>query len=263
MSTEMADHAAPTAEVPVPRTPPRSEQTYRTRSRPARRRSRLRGFLRAPRTATVVLVLLAAAVVGGTYIVRDRLAARDYVELGNAVLTAQPVPVGTAAAGTVAAVLVAPQDQVAAGEQLARISVIEPDGEQATQALKAPIDGTVSKVDLTPGGVAGPGQPVITLYDPAKLTFEADTSVEELRRLRLGMSAQVTAQGLDVPIPARLERVVPQVGDAPTEDGFTVVLVPDGNAANTVRTLVPGLPFTATVDTKTAVGGTPAVNSAS
>jgi len=37
---------------------------------------------------------------------------------------------------------------------------------------------------------------------------------------------------------------------------------PDANDAGTVGTLVPGLPFSATVDTKTAAGRTAVVNSA-
>lgn len=248
-----------TERIPLPNAPARSEQTYTATSN---RPSRLRGFLRGLRTTVVVLLLIAAAVAGGTYIARDRLAARAYVELSNAILTAQPVPVGTAAAGTVSTVDVAPQNQVSAGDELAEVTVIAPDGDPEDRVLKAPIDGIISEVNVTTGGVATPGQPVVTMYDPARLTFQASVSIEELRRLRLGMTASVTAQGLGDPIVARLERVVARVGDDPSSGGFTVVLVPDGSEVNTVRTLVPGLPFTATVDTKTAVGGTPAVNSA-
>lgn len=255
--------AAKTAEVPLPKLPARSEQTYAatSRRRPSGR-MRLRAFLRGLRTAMVALVLLAAAAAGGVYVARDRLADRAYVELGDAVLTAQPVPVGSAAAGTVESVKVAPQSQTSAGDELAQVRVTAPDGEPETQVLKAPIDGIVSEVDVAAGGVATPGQPVVTLYDPAKLTFHADASVEELRRLRLGMAASITAEGLDDPIAARLERVVPRVGDERASDAFTVVLAPDRSERDTVRTLVPGLPFAVKIDTKTAAGGTPAVNNA-
>lgn len=252
-----------TTEIPLPRPPARSEQTYAATSRRRPTRGmRLRTFLRRLRTAVVVLVLLAAATAGGVYIARDRLAARGYVELGNAVLTAQPVPVGSAAAGTVESVKVAPQAQTAAGDELARVTVTAPDGEPETKVLKAPIDGIVSEVDVATGGVATPGQPVVTLYDPAKLAFHADASVEELRKLRLGMTASISADGLDDPISARLERVVPRVGDKRAGEAFTVVLTPDRGERDTVRKLVPGLPFTARIDTSTAAGGTPAVNSA-
>lgn len=267
MSLE-ATQAASTKEIPLPRVPARSEQTYQT-SQPGPRRSRFRSFLRVLRTTVVVLVLLAAAVAGGTYITRDRLAARAFVELDNAVLTAQPVAVGTPNAGTVTRVLVSAQNQVSAGQTLARVSAIGPDGSQQTQSLKAPAAGIVSAVNVATGGVAAPGQPIITLYDPAQLTFQAKASIEQLHRLRLGMTAKVTAAGLRQPISARLDRVVPQIGNgtAPpggsqATNGFTVVLVPNPSEVSTVGTLVPGLPFTATVDTKTAVGGTPAINGA-
>jgi multidrug resistance efflux pump len=260
------DDVTATAEIPLPRTPARTERTYRSTAatEPAARPSRARRFFRGLRTALVVLALLAAAVAGGAYITRDRLAAQAYVELGHAVLTAEPVPVGTTTAGAVTSVDVAPQSEVAAGRPLAHITVTAPDGDRETQVLRSPIQGIVSKVNVPSGGVATPGQPVVTLYDPARLTFEASASVDDLRKLRLGMAASVTARGLGAPIPARLERVVPRVGDSPGggAGGFTVVFVPERAAQGTVRTLVPGLPFTATVDTRTAPDGSPAVRGA-
>jgi multidrug resistance efflux pump len=260
MSTETTP---PTVEIPVRRTPARSEQTYRATSGRSRR-TRLRGFLRGLRTAVVVLALLAAAVLGGTKIARDRVAGRAYLKLDNAVLTAQPVRVGVTVAGSVTDVRVTPQSEVAKGQELARVSVTGPDGDPDSQLLKAPAAGVVSEVNVAAGGAATPGQPVLTMYDPARLTFQARASVDDLRRLRLGMRARLAAEDGGERIPGRLERVQPLVGNAGQAGNrsFTVVFVPDGSAAAKVRKLVPGLPFTATVDTKTAGTGTPAVNSA-
>jgi multidrug resistance efflux pump len=257
------DHPDTTMDIPLQRPPGRSAQTYRVSSGRSRR-ARLRGFLRGLRTVVVVLILLVAAIVGGTRIARDRLADRAYVELGNAVLTAQAVPVGVTVAGSVIDIAVSPQSQISAGQPLARIGVTGPDGDPATQVLRAPVAGVVSEVNVTTGGAAAPGQPVVTLYDPARLTFQAKASVDELRRLRLGMRATLAAKDHgESSIPARLDRVEPLVGNGQTGNrGFTVVFVPDASAAQTVRKLVPGLPFTATIDTKTAASGTPAVNSA-
>jgi multidrug resistance efflux pump len=265
MSTETTHQQTPpdkTVEIPLSRPPGRSEQTYRGASGRSRR-TRLRGFLRGLRTGVVVLALLVAAIVGGTKIAQDRLADRAYLELGNAVLTAQPVPVGVTSAGSVAGLSVGPQSQVAKGQPLARVSVTGPDGDPETQTLRAPVAGVVSEVNVTAGGAASPGQPILTLYDPAQLTFQAKVSDDELRRLRLGMRATLAAEDQGEPsLPARLDRVEPLVGSQTGSQGFTVVFVPDAAAAGTVRKLVPGLPFTASVDTKTAAGGTPAVNSA-
>lgn len=265
MSIKMTDES-PTTEIPVRRMPTRTEQTYRSSSSPGR--SRLRAFLRGLRTALVVLVLLAAAALGGAYLTRDRLAGRAFVELGSAILTAEPVPVGTTAAGSVSEVEVAPQSEVSAGEALARVTITGPDGEPATEVLRSPIDGIVSEVNVPSGGVATAGTPVLTLYDPARLTFQANASVEELRKLRIGMAARFAAKGLGQPISARLDRVVPRVGTrqgasaGSGSGGFTVVFVPDTTARSDVRGLVPGLPFTVTVDTRTAADGPPAVRGA-
>jgi Glycosyl transferase family 2/HlyD family secretion protein len=241
--------------------PARTEQTYRATSGRSRR-SRLRGFLRGLRTAVVVLVLLAAAVFGGMKIARDRVANRAYLKLDNAALTAQPVRVGANVAGSVTDVRVTPQSEVSRGQELARVSVTGPDGSPDTQVLKAPVTGVVSEVNVASGGAATPGQPILTLYDPARLTFQAKASVDDLRRLRLGMRANLAAEDDGGRIPARLDRVEPQVGGGRTgRRAFTVVFVPDKSAAKRVGELVPGLPFTATVDTKTAPDGAPAVTS--
>jgi biotin carboxyl carrier protein len=258
--THTVDQAAPTAEIPLQRQPARTQHVYGTPTTPPKR-SRVGGFLRALRTLVVVLILVTAAVAGGLYLARDRLAGQVYEKLGDVVLTAEPVPVGTTTAGVVKEVEVSPQTEVSDGDPLARITVTDARGETDTEVLRSPIDGVVSEIDVPSGGVATPGQPVVTLYDPAKLTFQAEASVEELRKLRLGMAATIDAEGLGEPIDASLERVVPRVGTDRPDGGFTVVFVPAGDLT-TVGSLVPGLPFTATVDTRTAPGGRPAVTSA-
>jgi multidrug resistance efflux pump len=269
MSTETAreqtgkhtvDEGAPTTEIPLQRQPARAQQVYGT---PAARpkRSRVGDLLRALRTLVVVTILVVAAVAGGLYVARDRLAGQVYVKLGDVVLTAEPVPVGTTAAGVVSEIAVSPQTEVSDGDALARITVTDPEGESETKVLRSPIDGVVSEIEVPSGGVATPGQPVVTLYDPARLTFQAEASVEELRKLRLGMGAEIDAKGLGEPIDASLDRVVPRVGTDRADGGFTVVFVPAGDLTK-VGSLVPGLPFTATVDTRTAPGGRPAVTSA-
>jgi hypothetical protein len=143
-----------------------------------------------------------------------------------------------------------------------------------TETLRAPVAGTVSKIDIALGGVVGAGEPVVTLYDHTKLAFQAKATEEELRGLRLGMAARITGPGLDRPVPATLDHVQPRVGADPLSDAplteeqkvaheqLTVVLLPRTDSVDTVSALVPGLRFTAAVDTDTAVGRTPAVNSA-
>jgi multidrug resistance efflux pump len=258
--THAVDPAAPTAEIPVQRQPARDQQVYGTPTAPPKR-SRVGDFLRALRTLVVVTILVVAAVAGGLYLARDRLAGQVYVKLSDVVLTAEPIPVGTTTAGVVKEVAVSPQTEVSEGGVLARITVTDPEGDTDTEVLRSPIDGVVSEIEVPSGGVATPGQPVVTLYDPARLTFQAEASVEELRKLRLGMTATVDAEGLGAPIDVSLDRVVPRVGTDQGDGGFIVVFVPAGDLTK-VGSLVPGLPFTATVDSRTAAGGRPAVTSA-
>src|SRR4051794_36924768 len=71
----------------------RPDQQPDQRSDRQLRRAHRRRVLRKLRTAVIVLVMLAAAATGGTYLVRQRLAARAFVSISGAVLTADPVPV--------------------------------------------------------------------------------------------------------------------------------------------------------------------------
>jgi len=223
-----------------------------------------RSRLRAVRTFSVLVALLAGAGYGGTHIVRQRLAASTFLDIGTAVLTADAVLVGSADAGVVTAVLIAEQSRVTAGQGLARVTLTANGTSQPVQVLRAPIAGTVSAVDVATGGVARPGEPVVTLYDQSKLTFQARVSAKDLRELRLGMTASITGAGLTRPVRATLDHVVPRLGPGPVTptDELTVVLVPAAADADRVGRLLPGLQFKATVDTKTAPGGTPAVNRA-
>ncbi|MET3421736.1 multidrug resistance efflux pump [Actinoplanes tereljensis] len=210
------------------------------------------------------MILLAVAVGGGSYVVRQRLAERTMVDAGTAVLTAQPITVGSADAAVVDKVLVAERKTVAAGTILAAITLTSDGGAPRVQELEAPAAGIVTEINVAPGQIARAGEPIVTLYDPAKLSFQVDVPLETLRQLRLGMTAYVSGPGLSGRITTKLQEVEARVDTqaTATPDLLTVVLKPDPAALSTVRTLVPGLRFDVVVDTTTASGGTPAVNSA-
>jgi multidrug resistance efflux pump len=253
---------------------------HRTVPHPAPAGGGPRGRSRVPalRTFLVTVLLLAGAVTGGAYVVRHRLADSAFVTLDEAVLTADALPVGATGAGVVTEVLVTEQTRVAAGQELARVKPAadptQPVRQPGIETLRAPVPSTVSKIDVAAGGVVTAGEPVVTLYDHAKLSFHAKATEEELRGLRLGMTARVTGPGLTDPVLVTVDHVEPRVGadplaDAPlTEeqkadhDQLTVVLVPQSADVDTVSALVPGLRFTAEIDTTTAKGRTPAVNGA-
>ncbi|MCA2219269.1 HlyD family efflux transporter periplasmic adaptor subunit [Jidongwangia harbinensis] len=245
---------------------------------PAPGKRTLRSRIPAVRTFLVTVALLAGAGTGGAYVLNHRLAESAFVTLHDAVLTADALPVGSTGAGVVTEVLVTEQTRVAVGQELARVR-LAPDPSVArrqptVETLRAPVSGTVSKVDIAVGGVLAVGEPVITLYDHSKLSFAAKATEEELRELRLGMAAQITGPGLDRPVPVVVDHVQARIGPDPLSEAplteeqkaeheqLTVVLVPRTDAVDTVSALVPGLRFTADIDTKTAAGRTPAVNGA-
>lgn len=238
----------------------------------------VRSRMPAIRTFLVTMLLLGGAAAGGTYVVEHRLADSAFVSLDEAVLTADALPVGSTGAGVVTEVLVTEQSRVAAGQELARVKLAADPARGAdrpeTEVLRAPMAGTVSQIDVALGGVVGAGEPVVTLYDHTRLSFRVKATEEELRDLRLDMAARITGPGLDRPVAARLDHVEPRVGPDPLSDAplteeqkvaheqLTVVLMPRTDNVDTVSALVPGLRFTAAIDTKSAVGRTPAVNSA-
>jgi multidrug resistance efflux pump len=229
-------------------------------------KKRVRRTLHVLRTVVVLAILLAAALWGGNHIVRQRIADQAFVDPGTAVLTAAPITVGSADAGVVTRVATTERASVTAGALLATVTLTaDSTGEAKVQQLRAPAAGIVTSIDIAPGQVVRPGEPVVTLYDPAKLEFDVDVPLQTLRKLRLGMTAYITGPGLSGRIPTTLEKVEPKVSAtdaAQTSDRLTVVLRPGPASLDTVRTLVPGLQFSVVVDTTTAVGKTPAVNSA-
>ena len=261
-------------QTPTTSTPPTAPKPEATP--PAKRT--LKSRAPAVRTFLVTLTLLAGAGAGGTYVVNQRLADSAFVTLDEAVLTADALPVGSTGAGVVTEVLVTGNSRVAAGQELARVRLADdPAGtakQPETETLRAPMPGTVSAIDVALGGVVGAGEPVVTLYDHTKLAFRAKASEEELEGLRLGMAARISGPGLDSPVAGTLDHVEPRVGPDPLDDAplteeqkinheqLTVVLVPRTDNMDTVSALVPGLRFTADIDTDTAQGRTPAVNSA-
>ena len=227
-------------------------------------RHRVRRTLSFLRTVTVVLILVGAAVGGGIYVVRHRLADQAFVHAGTAVLTAEPITVGSADAAVVTRMLTSERKSVTDGATLATITVTADGSKSKVQELHAPAAGIVTEINVAPGQIARAGEPIVTLYDPAKLVFQVDVPLETLRKLRLGMTAYVTGPGLSGRIATTLQQVQPKVdtGQAATSNGLTVVLQPDPSDLSTVRTLVPGLQFDVVIDTTTAVGRTSAVNSA-
>jgi len=92
------------------------------------------------------------------------------------------------------------------------------------------------------------------------MTFESNVPLEDLPEIATTMIATLKAESLVHTVRAKVQRIVPRVGDADTTSGrnpntLRVVLAPA--SAQDVQGLVPGLRFTGYVDTVTGVAGTP------
>jgi RND family efflux transporter MFP subunit len=71
--------------------------------------------------------------------------------------------------------------------QMERLKVM-----QTYATIASPIDGVVIEREVEAGDLANPGQPLLTLYDPARMRLEAPVPVRLVEKLTLGKEVQVT-----------------------------------------------------------------------
>lgn len=229
----------------VDRTPPAPPAPPR---RPARQAPDLKKWW----ARLLVLVMIAGAVYGGTKLVEYRTTQAKELDLGTVTLTARATPVSPTRQGTVKTVSVAAQDRVEAGEKLGTVTTttVTATGRVETDefAVRAPSDGVVVADPLPVGSAVTPGQAFVQVYDPSKMTFVGDVKLSTLTHVAAGMTATLTGAGLEKPVEARVERVVPRVAGTQSDvpaGAMQLVLAPvDGTD---VAKLVPGYQLTATV----------------
>jgi len=170
-----------------------------------------------------VLVLGAVVVLGLLYTAlryRDSLL---YVSTENAQLTGQPVQVGPASAGRIASLAASVGTAVRKGDVLAQVALpsMVGVGQNGTPKMEflgaadtrvdvtAPIDGVVIAVPSAVGSTVAPGQPVVTLVDPAQLWVNANVEETKVSRLRAGQPVEVHVDALNTTIAGRVESITP------------------------------------------------------
>lgn len=183
----------------------------------------------------------------------DRLIIRD------GVLTAQPVPLAPPVASIVDQLYVdaghLPNGVLPAGTPIARLRTGGQFADPAYVNLTAPFDARFVSVDTLEGAVTQPGTPVATVFDPRKMYVVITVRPAQLERLRRGMRARLTSAVLDEPIDGTVVAAVPLLGTDQNPTTSTLVNVriqPDGDS---VRDLVPGLRFDASIDLDSAPDG--------
>lgn len=100
-----------------------------------------------------------------------------------------------------------------------RARIVQARERLAKAALRAPADGRVARRYVTPGALAGPGQPVVRLIGDDTLIVRFATPPAQARSLRAG--ARVGISTADGRAPAVIESVSPEV-DPPS--GMVIVV---------------------------------------
>jgi multidrug resistance efflux pump len=211
------------------------------------------------RNRLVVLVMAAAAAFGAVQLIHHQSARDAYLNLGNVVLTSQPIQVDSTQPGVVTAVSVHAGDRVVGGQLLGSIDVTTTTakGKQLVkqEELHAPSSGVVINDPMTVGSNLLPGSSFLEMYDPADLQLVTTVPLSYLPKISPGMTAELTAPGVPGHITAVLKRAVPRVGgnqsDVPKGSLQLVFIAHDQSQ---VVKLIPGLRFHGEIDTRTATG---------
>ena len=222
----------------------------------ANRRTRLRKW----GNRLIVLIMVAAAAAAGLAVIRSQASRASRLDLGELMLTSQPIPVETSLPGLVTAVDVKAGERVTTGQQLGSIRVTTTNSTGhavlSTRVLTAPRSGIVVDDPLTIGSTLEPGIGFVTLYDPADLTLVTNVPLTYLHEVAPGMIATLTASGVSGSIHAVLQRAVPRIGTNQTDvtaDHLQLVFV--AQQPSQVAQLIPGLQFTGSIDTNTGRHG--------
>jgi multidrug resistance efflux pump len=213
------------------------------------------------RNRAIVLLMVVAAGLAGMAVVRSQASRASQLDLGDLMLTSQPIPVETSLPGLVTSVYVEAGQRVTTGQSLGSIRVTTTNSTGhavlSQRTLKAPRSGVVVDDPVTIGSTLEPGTGFVTLYDPADLTLVTQVPLTYLHEVAPGMVATLTASGVPGSIHAVLQRAVPRIGTNQadvTPDHLELVFV--AQKPSDVARLIPGLQFTGTIDTNTGRQGT-------
>jgi HlyD family secretion protein len=100
-------------------------------------------------------------------------------------------------------------------------------------ALKAPFNGTISKVNFTNGEWVTPGQPILALADLDHLRVETtDLSERDVPQVKIGQAANITIKALDQDVMGHVAEISPLAdtlgGDVVYQTIINLDTIPDG-----------------------------------
>ncbi len=208
-------------------------------------RGRPRIFRRAVVLPLAAVVLIGAAVFGFNTYREGQL----YVSTDNALLTGQPVQVGSMNAGRVESILPSIGSTVRKGDVIAQVALpsqvgMGQNGQPKMGFLgagdtrvdvQAPIDGVVIAEPVGIGATVAAGQAIVSLVDPTQLWVNANIEETNVGKLKPGQSVTVHVDALNADIPGKVEAVTPATAN-------TFSLLPTSNTSGNytkVTQLVP------------------------
>jgi multidrug resistance efflux pump len=234
--------AAPAAQPSAPPASSPPEAAPRTRPRILSRRVLL------PLGA---VILFAAAVFGFNTYREGQL----YVSTDNALLTGQPVQVGSMNAGRVESIVPSIGSSVHKGDVIAQVALpsqvgIGQNGQPKMGFLgvgdtrvdvQAPIDGVVIAEPVGIGATVAAGQAIVSLVDPTQLWVNANIEETNIGKLRVGQPVTVHVDALNADIPGKVEAVTPATAN-------TFSLLPTSNTSGNFTKVIQLVPVRVSVN---------------
>jgi len=214
-------------------------------------RSRPRILSRAVLLPLAAVVLVAAAVFGfNTY--REGLL---YVSTDNALLTGQPVQVGSMNAGRVESISPSIGSIVRKGDVIAQVALpsqvgMGQNGQPKMGFLgagdtrvdvQAPIDGVVIAEPVAIGATVSAGQAIVSLVDPTQLWVNANIEETNVGKLKVGQPVTVHVDALNADIPGKVEAVTPATAN-------TFSLLPSSNTSGNFTKVIQLVPVRISVN---------------
>jgi multidrug resistance efflux pump len=214
-------------------------------------RTRPRIFSRAVLLPVLAVVVIAAGIFGFNTYREGQL----YVSTENALLTGQPVQVGSMNAGRVEAIMPSIGSSVHKGDVIAQVALpsqvgMGQNGQPKMGFLgagdtrvdvQAPIDGIVIAEPVGIGATVAAGQAIASIVDPTQLWVNANIEETHIGKLKVGQPVTVHVDALNADIPGRVEAVTPATAN-------TFSLLPSSNASGNFTKVIQLVPVRISVN---------------
>jgi multidrug resistance efflux pump len=178
-----------------------------------------------------------------------------YVSTENAILTGQPVQVGSMNAGRVESIVPTIGSSVHKGDVIAQVALpsqvgMGQNGQPKMGFLgagdtrvdvQAPIDGIVIAEPVGIGANVAAGQAIVSLVDPTQLWVIANIEETNVGKLKVGQPVTVHVDALNTDIPGRVEAVTPATAN-------TFSLLPTSNTSGNFTKVIQLVPVRISVN---------------